>query len=55
MRNNIKEFMEFQNKMNLAMEIARKDAEEGVIGYDEDGQKLIDIDLLDKEKQALVP
>lgn len=55
MSENFKGMMEVYSKMNLVMEIVRKDAEEGVVGYDEDGMKIFDLDLLDEKKQAIIP
>lgn len=47
-RENIKDMMETYQKLNLAIELAKKDAEEGVIGYDDDGQKIYDMDLINE-------
>ena len=37
-------------KLDDAMEIVRADAEAGVIGYDVEGLKVFDVDLLDEKK-----
>ena len=31
------------------------DANAGIVGYDTDGTLIIDVDLLDEKKQALIP
>jgi hypothetical protein len=31
------------------------DADAGIVGYEKDGTIIIDVDLLDEKKQALIP
>ena len=39
-------------KISQLMAIVEQDSKQGVVGYAENGEKYIDIDLLDKEKEA---
>ena len=50
MRDNFQSMMEVYTKMNAVMDVAKQDALQGVIGYDETGSKIYDLDLLDEEK-----
>ena len=51
----VSQLMKNYEKINEAMTRAKRDAEAGIVGYDKDGSLIIDTDLLDAKKQALIP
>ena len=53
LNNGLKEIMMNYAKVSQLMDRVEQDASQGVVGYDENGDKILDLDLLDKEKEAL--
>lgn len=53
LNNGLKEIMTNYAKVSQLMDMVESDSKQGVVGYDEDGGKILDLDLLDKEKEAL--
>ena len=51
----VSQLMQNYEKINEAKARAKRDVEAGIVGYDKDGTVIIDVDLLDERKQAMIP